>query len=54
MNAVRGVPMPNLGGGVGGPAPPGSGTREPRRPTPLSPAGAAALSLPEGDELPSR
>jgi hypothetical protein len=39
----------------GGPASPGgAGVREPRRPRPLSPAGAAMLPLPDEDDPPRR
>ena len=38
-----------------GPTPPGgAGVREPRRPLPFAPAGAAAMSLPEEEEPPRR
>jgi hypothetical protein len=42
----RRVPQGGSGGG-GRPGPQGGGVREPRRPLPMSPAGAAALPIPE-------
>jgi hypothetical protein len=52
VRALWGAPL--LYGGGGGPGLPGGGVREPRRPRPLSPAGAAAIPLPEDDEPPVR
>ena len=51
----RPVPAGPRSGGDG-PAPPGgAGVREPRRPRPVTPAGAAALPLPDdGDSTPAR
>ena len=46
--ALRVSRLQPAGPGGDGPAPPGgAGVREPRRPVPLAPAGAAAMPLPE-------
>jgi hypothetical protein len=46
--ALRVPRLEPAGPGGDGPTPPGgAGVREPRRPMPLSPAGAAAMPLPE-------
>ena len=46
--ALRATRLQPAGPGGDGPTPGGAGVREPRRPMPLSPAGAAAMPLPEG------
>jgi hypothetical protein len=47
VRLLHGIPLPmGPGGGGGGPPPDGGGVREPRRPLPLSPTGAAALPIP--------
>jgi len=44
--ALRWRPLVPAGGGFGPDTPPGAGVREPRRPLPKSPAGAAEMPLP--------
>ncbi|TML30102.1 MAG: hypothetical protein E6G35_06965 [Actinobacteria bacterium] len=48
LRALRGIPVPRPGLG---PPPPDSGVREPRRPLPFSPAGAAARPFPGAGDL---
>jgi hypothetical protein len=47
--ALRVVRLEPAGPSGDGPDPGGAGVREPRRPLPMAPAGAAALPLPEED-----
>jgi hypothetical protein len=49
VRLLHGIPVPmGFGDGGGGwPPPDGDGVREPRRPLPMSPAGAAALPIPD-------
>jgi hypothetical protein len=52
--ALRVIRLLPAGPGGDGPAPPGgAGVREPRRPMPLSPTGAAVMPI-DDDEPPSR
>jgi hypothetical protein len=53
LRLVRPQPAGPVGGGDGPTPPGGAGVREPRRPLPMAPAGAAALPLPD-DEDPRR
>ena len=52
LRLTRYVPAgPSAPSGGDGPAPPGgAGVREPRRPLPFAPAGAAALPLPDDED----
>lgn len=47
LRVVRPTPAGRAGGGPGSPG--GAGVREPRRPRPRTPAGAAALPIPDED-----